>query len=205
MDRWCRYPFELVPGDPQFGFPAAEGGHPDYESDTWFLAGELEGRSGRRFAFLTIVNKNRPGHAVVADFYTFALFDLDNGTYGTYTDYDMPPANLQRASPKLSAAQGHLDISYECSAGEAVWRACREPYTYDVALVGTDAAGQPMSLRLHVKPTRAPVPVGASAYNGKFACFGQDDTYSYFQTGMTMTGRLAWGSVDEAVGRCRSY
>lgn len=170
QERWRRYPFELVPGDAQFRFPAAEAEHPDYESDTWFLAGELTGqRSRRKFAFLTIFNKNRPGHTVVADFYTFALFDLDNGTYGTYTDYDMPPANLQRESPKLSMAQGRLDMEYESSAGSAIWSSCPQPYTYDVALVGTDAAGQPMTLRLHVTPTRAPVPLGASTYNGKIA------------------------------------
>ena len=82
-DDWCRYPFELVPGDPQFRFPAAEANHPDCESDTWFLAGELAGESGRNVAFLSIFNKNRPRQSIVADFYTFALFDLDNGTYGT--------------------------------------------------------------------------------------------------------------------------
>ena len=43
------------------------------------------------------------------------------------------------------------------------------------------------------------MPLGASTYNGKIACFGQDDTYSYFQTGMTMTGTLQWGRVEEAV------
>src|SRR6185369_3088460 len=90
---WRRYPFELVPGDPQLDFPAAEGNHPDWESDTWFIAGELTADSGRQFAFLTIFNKNRPGQSIVADFYTFALFDLDTGEYATYTDYDMPPAN----------------------------------------------------------------------------------------------------------------
>ena len=100
---WRVYPFQLVPGDPQLSFPAAEGNHPDCESDTWFIAGELTADSGRRFAFLTIFNKNRPGQSIVADFYTFALFDLDNGTYGTYTDYDMPPANMQPgARPKMS-------------------------------------------------------------------------------------------------------
>jgi len=162
--HWCRYPFDLVPADPQFCFPAAEGQHPGCESDTWFLAGELTGnRSGRKFAFLTIFNKNRPGHTVVADFYTFALFDFDNGTYGTYTDYDMPPANLRPGvSPKLSAAQGHLDLTYESGAGAAAWRACRDeqdallPCTYDVALVGADSAGEPMTLWLHVTSSRAP-------------------------------------------------
>ena len=206
-DNRGRYPFQVVAGDPQFRFPAAEADHPDCESDTWFLAGELaSSHTGRKFAFLTIFNKNRPGHAVVADFYTFALFDLGAGTYGTYTDYDMPPANLRPgARHKLSMAVRHLDMAYQSGAGTAVWRTCRDgdqqliPCTYDVGLVGTDRGGHPMELRLHVGATRAPVPVGASSYNGKITCFGQEDTYSYFQTGMTMTGTLRWGSVEEAV------
>jgi len=207
-DDWRRYPFELVAGDVQFRFPAAEAEHPDYESDTWFLAGELTGeRSGRKFAFLTIFNKNRPRHTVVADFYTFALFDLDHGTYATFTDYDMPPANLRPgAVPKLSSAVGHLDMAYQSSTGTASWRTCRDerdqlvPYTYDVELVGTGRAGDAIGLGLHVTPTRAPVPVGASACNGEITCFGQAGTYSYFQTGMAMSGTLRWGAVEETVG-----
>ena len=31
---WRSYPFRLVPGDHQLEFPAAEGEHPDQESDT---------------------------------------------------------------------------------------------------------------------------------------------------------------------------
>ena len=205
-DDWRSYPFALVPGDAQLCFPAAEANHPDCESDTWFLAGELTGESGRGFAFLTIFNKNRPGQAIVADFYTLALFDLDAGTYGTYTDYDMPPANMQPgARPKMSFADDRLDITYESDAGMSVWRSCRdeqgrlEPYTYDATFVGTDQAGAAMRLDLHVTPSRAPVPLGAAAYNGKIDCFGQAGTYSYFQTGMTMTGTLTWGSVSESV------
>jgi predicted secreted hydrolase len=205
-EDWRRYPFELVAGDAQFRFPAAEASHPDCESDTWFLAGELAGDSGRRFAFLTIFNKNRPGQTVVADFYTFALFDLDNGTYGTYTDYDMPGAKpWSGASPKLSVADDHLDMTYESGAGTAVWRTCRDerdelvPYTYEVEFVGTDRAGDRMRLDLHVTPSRAPVPLGAAAYNGTIECFGQAGTYSYFQTRMAMAGTLRWGSVEESV------
>ena len=214
-DDWCRYPFELVPDDPQLVFPAAEANHPDFESDTWFLAGELTGESDRKFAFLTIFNKNRPGLAlsrssraqpIVADFYTLALFDLDNCAYGTYTDYDMPGTNKKDASrPKLSFSDDHLDISYDSRAGTAVWRTCRDeqdqllPYTYDVSFFGTDQHGDAMQLDLHVTPSRAPVPLGAAAYNGRIECFGQADTYSYFQTGMTMTGTLSWGSVRESV------
>ena len=104
ISRLACVPVPTGAGRPELCFPAAEGNHPDCESDTWFVAGELTADSGRRFAFLTIFNKNRPGlvsnrssraQQIVADFYTFALFDLDNGGYGTYTDYDMPPANMQ--------------------------------------------------------------------------------------------------------------
>jgi predicted secreted hydrolase len=207
MPDWRSYPFQLVPGDSQLDFPAAEGEHPDQESDTWFIAGELgAAQSGRSFAFLTIFNKNQPGGTMVADFYTMALFDLDTGDYGTYTDYDMPPANMKPgAQRKLAMATGYLDISYHSSAGTASWSARRDadgelvPYTYTVDLVGEDHASRSMRLELTVTPTRAPAPVGASIYNGKMACFGQTDTYSYFQTGMAMTGILRWGDVVEEV------
>ncbi|KZS58066.1 secreted hydrolase [Mycobacterium ostraviense] len=204
---WRSYPFQLVAGDRALEFPAAEGAHADQESDTWFLAGQLDATgTGRSFAFLTIVNKNRPGGSVVADFYTLALFDLDTGEYGTYTDYDMPPASMAPgAQPKLSAATGHLDIEYRSGAGIASWLTCRDadgdlsPYTYRVSVVGTDQAGRLMRLDLVVTPTRAPTPVGASAYNGKIVCFGQEGTYSYFQTGMAMTGTMRWGEAAEEV------
>jgi predicted secreted hydrolase len=203
---WHSYPFQLVPGDRLLDFPAAEGEHVDQESDTWFIAGELTGATGRSFAFLTIFNKNRPGGTVVADFYTMSLFDCDTGEYGTFTDYDMPPKNMSPdARPKMSMAEGHLDIRYESSAGPVVWTTCRDddgelqPYTYRVSLRGLDQAGQSMELDLTVTPTRPPVPVGADACNGKIVCFGQHDTYSYFQTGMAMRGTLRWGEVREEV------
>jgi predicted secreted hydrolase len=203
---WRCYPFRLVPDDSRLEFPAAEGEHADQESDTWFIAGELAGATGRSFAFLTIFNKNRPGGTVVADFYTMSLFDCDTGAYGTYTDYDMPPASMRPdARPKLSTASGHLDIRYDSSAGMVVWTTCRDddgellPYTYRVRLLGVDGAGQSMELDLTVTPTRAPVPVGASTHNGKIVCFGQHDTYSYFQTGMAMAGTLRWGELCEPV------
>ena len=160
------------------------------ESDTWFLAGELTGESDRKFAFLTIFNKNRPGQAIVADFYTLALFDLDNGTYGTYTDYDMPGTNKEGAiAPQtvvVRRASGHvlrLPRGYLPSGGPAATsRANLVPYTYDVSFCGTDHHGDTMKLDLHVTPSRAPVPLGAAAYNGVIECFGQANTYSYFQT-----------------------
>jgi predicted secreted hydrolase len=202
-----RYPFELVSGDPEFTFPAAEGVHPHCQSDTWFLAGELTGTtSGRRFAFLTIFNQNRPGGALVADFHTWALFDLDTGTYGTFTAYDMPPQNMEPGTVhKMSAATGHLDLSFDTRAGRSRWRARHDadgvavPFGYDVTLAGIDQSDRAMELRLEVSPTRAPVPVGASTYNGRFSCLAQPETFSYFQTGMVMAGMLKWGNTTEEV------
>lgn len=201
------YPYALVPGDPEFVFPAAEGIHPHCQSDTWFIAGELTGRtSGRRFAFLTIFNQNRPAGEIVADFHTLAFFDLDNGTYGTCTDYDMPPKNMAPGTVhKMSAATGHLEISFETRVGRSEWNARRNtdgslvPFGYDLALVGIDQFDVPMGLNLAVAATRAPVPVGASTYNGRFQCLAQPETFSYFQTGMAMTGTLTWGSITEEV------
>jgi predicted secreted hydrolase len=202
-----RYPFDLVPGDPEFTFPVAEGVHPHCQSDTWFLAGELTGTtSGRRFSFLTIFNQNRPGGTLVADFHTMALFDLEAGSYGTFTDYDMPPKNMEPGTVhKMSAATGHLEMSFDSRAGRALWIARRDPdgqlvpFGYDVALVGIDQAGAEMQLRLETSATRAPVPVGASTYNGRFSCLAQPETFSYFQTGIVMTGSLRWGAITEEV------
>ena len=204
---WRRYPYQLVPGDSQLDFPAAEGTHRDYESDTWYLSGQLTGEaSGRHFAFIVIFNRNRPAPEVVADFYTLALFDVDQATYGTFTDYDMPPKNMEPgARPKLTSAEGYLDLSYDSSAGTSTWRACRDsageliPSTYDFAAVGRDHEAADMELRLRVSSTRPPVPVGGSTYDGKIIACLQDDTYSYFQTGMRMEGTLRWGDVDEVV------
>ena len=206
-DFGLQYPYELVADDPEFVFPAAEGIHPHCQSDTWFIAGELTGRtSGRRFAFLTIFNQNRPGGAIVADFHTLAFFDLDNGTYATSTDYDMPPKNMEPGTVhKMSAATGHLALSFDTRAGRSAWTARHTddgspvPFGYDLALVGIDQFDAPMALTLTVSATRPPVPVGASTHNGRFQCLAQPETFSYFQTGMAMTGALTWGSITEEV------
>jgi predicted secreted hydrolase len=206
---WRRYPYRLVAGEPQLVFPAAEGTHPDFQSDTWYLAGQLTGAESSRYAFITIFNRNRPGGGdVVADFHTFAVFDLEDGSYGTFTDYDMPPKNMEPgARPKLESAEGHLDLRYASDAGTSTWTACRDeageliPFTYDYAAFGRDRTGAAMELRLHLTPTRPPVPVGGPVYDGKIVACLQDETYSYFQTGTRMTGTLRWGDrVDDVVG-----
>ena len=125
--------------------------------------------------------------------------------YGTFTDYDMPPKNMEPgARPKLPCAEGHLDLRYDSGAGTTTWTACRDESRRAGALhlrlrrFRPRHGGAAMELRLHLTPTRPPVPVGASVYNGKIVACLQDGTYSYFQTGTHMTGTLRWGAIDEA-------
>ena len=155
---WRSYPFRLVADGSRLEFPAAEGEHADQESDTWFIAGELIGATGRSFAFFTIFNKNRPSGTVVADFYTMALFDCDAGAYGTYTDYDMPPASTRPdVRSKLLAAAGHLDIRYDSGAGTVAWTTRR------------DDAGESGAYTDPCPPALA-VPPGGSADGAGFDC-----------------------------------
>ena len=200
---WC-------PAIPSWNFPPPKANTPTRSPTPGSSpANSTPPQTGRSFAFLTIFNKNRPGGTVVADFYTLALFDLDTGDYGTYTDYDMPPANMKPgAQRKLTMATGiprhHVTKAAPAPrrgspAATPTGNCCPTPTA--VSLVGEDHSGRPMRLDLAVTPTRAPTPVGASTYNGKIVCFGQTDTYSYFQTGMAMTGTLRWGeSVEEVCG-----
>ena len=162
--------FSWCPVTSQLDFPAAEGEHPDQESDTWFIAGQLTGTTGRSFAFLTIFNKNRPGGTVVADFYTMALFDLDTGDYGTYTDYDMPPANMQPGRPAPSC-RWPPDISTSATRAVPATRVVDDVPRRRRRTAALHLPGQPGRLRsgrsahgldLAVTPTRAPVPVGAT-------------------------------------------
>ena len=160
--------------------------------------------SGREFAFLTIFNKNRPGLGIVADFYTFALFDLDAGTYGTYTDYDMPATNMQAASPsrRLSVVRrvprhrvrqrcGYVRSGVPVATSRATW--CPTPTT------SRSSAPTQHGAAMRAGPARHPVAgAGAAGRRGfrrqRSSASGRPNTYSYFQTGMTMTGTLAWGS-----------
>ena len=165
------------------------------ESDTWFLAGELTGkadrvrvpddlqqeparRDRRRLLHARTV---RPRQRHVRDIH-----------------------RLRHAAGEHEARRGGeddggdeiFDMTYDSGAGNAVWRTCRDekgdlvPYTYDVTSAAPTSTAMSMRVDLHVTPTRAPVPLGAADYSGKIECFGQEDTYSYFQTGMTMTGTL---------------
>lgn len=105
----------------------------------------------------------------------------------------------------MRSSTGFPDLRIDIDEEEAVWttaldqRGALVPYSYAVNLPGTDQNGRRMKLVADAKALHPPVAVGADQYNGKITVLKQDDTYSYFQTGIEFNGELTWGSVHEPV------
>jgi len=205
---WKAYPYRIG-DDPELTFPAAEGDQ-GAESNTYYVAGRLRGRAtGHEWAFLVIFAYNDVRHWLRADFYTFALFDLATGEYGTYSEFDLPSPARWRRAYKLQVAPGRLDVSFASACGSNVWTTRRGadgaliPFSYRVALHGRDAAGRPMQLDLDLETHKPPLPVGGPELGGVKTCMGQYGTHSYFQSDVRFHGELAWGSAHEEVdGDC---
>lgn len=207
---WKRYPF-VVPGADEswFTFPAAEGDQ-GTGANTYFVEAELRGlRSGRKLALMTIFSAMRvpvvASLALRADFYTFALFDLDAGVYGTVTEFDMPRPLRIRRRPRMKVARGLLDLSFETREGRARWTTRRDaagapvPFSYALDLRGRDQRGQVMNAVLDVEVSKPPAPVGGDELAGVKTCCMQLGTFSYFQTGLALRGRLRWGDFEDEV------
>ena len=159
---WRRYPFQLIAGDPELGFPEAEGDQ-GAESNTYYVSGQLRGRdSGRRWAFLTIFTYNFVRKLLRADFFTLALFDLESGEYGTFSEFDIPRPLRLRRSYKLSVERGALGVSFDSEVGRSEWKARRDdtgnliPFAYDAVLVGRDQRGRSMRLELAIDTGKPP-------------------------------------------------
>ncbi|MGH3580000.1 MAG: hypothetical protein ACRERC_00555 [Candidatus Binatia bacterium] len=202
---WKTYPYVLSPDDPQLTFPAAEGDQ-GAESNTFYVAGRLVGRTSRReFAFLVIFTFNDVAKRLRADFYTFALFDLASGAYATYSEYDLPRPPRIRRGYKLSVARGGLDVRFASAHGPCRWSTRQTadgrplPFTYDLHLLGQTPDGRPMALDLELDTHKPPMPVGGAEYAGVKTCMGQYGTHSYFQSQVSFSGTLQWGDVREAV------
>lgn len=205
---WKRYPFVPDWGDPRwFTFPAVDGYQPDLGMATYFVEGFLHGRtSGRRWAFMVIFTDMRVLRRWVrTSFYTFALYECDRGYYGTYTDFDFPrPPRIRRAH-KLEATSGHLALRYHASAGTSRWENQRSadgslrPFSWTIELRGVDHHGDRMALTLNLDATRPPGPLGGRELAGEMMFLGAERTYSYFQSGLVMQGRLEWGGDAEDV------
>jgi predicted secreted hydrolase len=202
---WRAYPYVLSPTDRELTFPAAEGDQ-GAESNTYYVAGRLRGRATKReWAFLVIFTFNDVRKRLRADFYTFALFDLGTGAYGTYSEYDLPRPPRIRRGYKLTVASGCLDVRFASAHGASQWTTRRAadgtlvPFAYHVALVGCDADGRRMAVDLDLDTMKPPLPVGGAEYAGVKTCMGQYGTHSYFQSDVRFRGALSWGDVHDEV------
>jgi hypothetical protein len=191
------YPYELVPGDPRLDFPTAEGRQLDMDSDTWFLEGVLEGQqTGRRFSFIVVYFVSRIYGVFPFNFYSLTFYDLDKADYGTATYYDVG---------RMKASTGFLDLSLPVNGEEAMWTTAVDddgylvPFTYRINLPGVDQHGRDMQLTADVRIVNPPVAVGADTFNGLITVLKQQNTYSYFQTGVEFDGVLSWGDHSEPV------
>jgi hypothetical protein len=213
VPTWKRYPHVPDWGDPrEFTFPACDGHRPELGVATHFVDGFLRGRaSGRQYAFMTIFTDMRVLQKLIrVAFHTFALYDCDRGHYGTSTDNDFPRPPRIRRRPKLEAVPGHLALRYHGAAGTSRWENRRDPggalrpFAWEIELVGIDHRGARMALALEVEATRPPAPLGGRELGGEMMFLGAARTWSYFQSGLVMRGRLTWGKeaddVEGAVG-----
>ena len=205
---WKRYPHVPDWGDPHwFTFPACDGDARALGMQTYFVDGFLRGGStGRSYAFLVVFTDARIlGRTLRFSFYTLALFDCDRGHYGTYTDFDWPDPSAPDAPRKLATAPGHLALAYAAPAGASTWhnaldaRGGLRPFAWELRLHGVDHRGARMSVTLDVDAQRPPAPLGGRELAGEMMFLGAERTYSYFQSGLRMRGRLAWGDVEEDV------
>jgi hypothetical protein len=207
---WKRYPY-VIPGADEawFTFPAAEGDQ-GCGANTYFVETRLRTLdTGREFAVMAIFSAMTVpiafGRSVRADFYVLSLFDLATGDYGTTTEFDLPRALRVRRRHKLRVARGLLDVSFETSQGRARWAVRRDaagapvPFSYSLDLRGRDRAGRAMAVTLDVEVGKPPAPVGGDDAAGIKTCCAQLGTFSYFQTGLSVSGKLSWGDFAEPV------
>lgn len=203
---WRRYPHVAPWGDPSwFTFPACDGDARRLGVQTYFMDGFLRGAvTGTEYAFLTVFTDARILERTHRfGFFTLALYDCAARHYGTSTDYDFP--HPEGAADKLKTAPEHLDLRWAGEAGASTWRNRRapdgtlEPFAWTLELYGVDHHGERMALELDVEAMRPPAPLGGRELGGEMMFLGAERTFSYFQSGLRMRGRITWRDVQEDV------
>ncbi len=211
---WSAFPYQIAPGNAGLTLPAADGQTVNNESDTWYFQIFLQGvLSGRKYAANTIFDRNHIGATAAnsgaglfrADFYMFSLYDIDNKSYATFSEFDYPPANLIFPA-KLNASSSNLNLTFQTQVGTVTWNNATTaqgtlvPFVQNVNLVGTDQNGQAMRLVGTLSfPTRAPYPQGGTVLNGVITCYGQPNTLEYGQAEGVFNGTMTLAGVSEQV------
>jgi predicted secreted hydrolase len=204
---WKTYPWTAPWGDPEwFRFPDCDGDARRLGVQTYFVDGFLRGATtGTQYAFLTVFTDARIfGRTQRFSFFSLALFDCDRRRYGTCTDFDFPHPEAA-GTDKLATAPDHLSLRYEGAAGVSEWRNRRaadgslRPFAWTLLLRGVDHHGARMELELEADARRPPAPLGGPELGGEMMFLGAERTFSYFQSGLEMRGRITWGEVSEEV------
>jgi hypothetical protein len=205
---WKRYPHVPSWGDPRwFTFPACDGDARRLGVQTYFVDGFLRGAAtGKQYAFMTVFTDARVMNRTVRfSFFSLALYDCERGHYGTFTEYDPPRPPGEERREKLAAAPDHLRLRWDGSAGESRWENARdprgalEPFAWRLELRGVDHHGARMELGLAIDASRPPAPLGGPDLGGEMMFLGEERTFSYFQSGLDMRGRVRWGDLEEDV------
>eukprot|EP01087_Luapelamoeba_hula_P007752 TRINITY_DN1901_c0_g3_i1.p1 TRINITY_DN1901_c0_g3~~TRINITY_DN1901_c0_g3_i1.p1 ORF type:complete len:497 (-),score=41.35 TRINITY_DN1901_c0_g3_i1:85-1575(-) len=203
---WKHYPLVLE-SNPLLTFPAVEGPQYQYSGDSWFLAAQVQGvTTGKNYHVITIYDRNTLFISEARlNFYQMSIFDYSTGTYGTYTDYDLPVIDIIYGD-KFSAVAGSLDLAFASSAGNASWFTVRDgsgnlvPFVERIYSPGSDIyTGQPLSFTLDINMQKSPVAYGASTLRGFFEFYGQPNTLSYFQTAPEVNGSITYNGITERV------
>lgn len=204
---WRSYPHTAPWGDPHwFTFPACDGDARRLGVQTYFVDGFLRGKTtGTSYAFLTVFTDARILERTHRfSFFSLALFDCDRRHYGTFTDFDFPHPEAA-GTDKLATAPDHLDLRYQGAESTSTWTSQREsdgslrPFAWNIDLNGTDHHGAVMRLELAFESSRPPAPLGGPQLGGEMMFLGAERTFSYFQSGLHMRGRITWGNVSEEV------
>ena len=145
-DDWRQYPFELVPGDPQFVLPGRRG------QSSGPGVGHLVHRrrtdrriSDRKFAFLTIFNKNRPGpgdrrRLLYARAVRPRQRHLRHLHRLRHAGHEQEPDRAPNCPSPTTTWTSPTKVARVPPSGGPVATSRTElvPYTYDVSLFGTD-------------------------------------------------------------------
>jgi hypothetical protein len=167
------------------------------------VAGRLWGReSARQWAFLLLFWLDRASALGSADLQMLALFDLNDGEYGTSTE-SRRRRRLHRGQPDSSpTSQGQFALSFQGSTGESSWRAHDGGGGRLVAslhAVAVDARGRVMKLDLEIDARKPLLPIGGDHQRGVKTSVGPQGARGSFQSGIRFSGRFEWGDQHEDV------
>ncbi|NOT30405.1 MAG: carotenoid 1,2-hydratase [Planctomycetes bacterium] len=176
------------------GFPADHGAHPAYQTEWWYLTGQLEDESGARFGFqFTVFRRGLQPGAPNADESPLRARQVFAG-HLALTDVARAETRvaerLQRNSPLAHAAEGELEVVLE---DWSLWRGVRDELT----LVAADPE-RAFGFEFALRPAKPLVLHGQGGYSHKGGAPGNAAAYVSW-TRLALEGTLALDGTERIV------